>query len=111
MSERKLTNEMKAVLAKFIGKRSETKVRTCFGERKILGQADDLPFDTDFNLTMEVYRKVDALDYKPNSIVRAKYIDLAMAVYKRSNFAYPTPEPLAIALYDFIVFHNQHSNV
>lgn len=104
MSERKLTNEMKAVLADAICPDAEKEPVAFL--KFIRYSSENLPFDTDWNWTIEVYRKFCDIDFDINEITE----ELAVRVRKVADsnlFAYPTPEPLAIALYDFIVFYNQ----
>lgn len=105
MSERKLTNEMKAVLAVFDGMMDESNVKNLMACPEFFEQ--HLFYDTDWNWAMVVYRKVMIMIRQKQSEYQYLVSDLYCSLLK----CHPTPERLAIALYDFIVFYNQNSNV
>lgn len=109
-----LTNEQKAVLAEFDGWNVKGTTAVKNGYLSSLMFVDEMPYDTDWNWAMPLYRKVMTMpftwsSFNPatgNNIIRLKLLLVDITLFQEEK-----PERLSIELHKFIVFYNEHKSV
>lgn len=106
----KLDNKMKAVLAEFDGFKMVRKGMYQNKSHFIIHEIhiNNLDYDTDWNWVVPIYRKVCPLIDSLQNSDNVEINSLTDAILWNLLEPKETPEPLAIALYNFITFYNEH---